>query len=162
MEHALIVIEGMDNSGKSTLAEHFARRMGMSIQESEGPPKSQNEIAYRLHRYSKLKDTIFVRHPCVSNLIYDKMRPPEESGLIDPTWIDWFYNEKPLLIYCDPLERGLEGHLEKGHDSAVHLVGIKKYYPALLGWYREWAIAHAHIIYRIGDDMERVLWMLQG
>src|SRR3546814_9756983 len=40
----MIVIEGMDNSGKSTLAEAMASYMGLIVQESEGPPLDAREI----------------------------------------------------------------------------------------------------------------------
>src|ERR1043166_7927791 len=81
-EGPVIVIEGMDNSGKSTLARVIADHMGLAIQESEGPPRSADEINERVDRYSSMRDThLFVRHPCVSNPIYDCGRT-ENVGLI--------------------------------------------------------------------------------
>jgi hypothetical protein len=157
----LIVIEGMDNSGKSTLAEYLAPRLRLKIQESEGPPLSSEEINLRVEGYLSLKDTLFVRHPCVSNPIYDLARPPGHRGWIRQSFIDKFYGLKPTLIYCDPLRRGMDTHETKGHDTSVHLQQITSKYVTLLLAYQKWAIAHAHIIYRIGDDIGGVLWMLR-
>jgi GTPase SAR1 family protein len=152
----MIVIEGMDNSGKSTLARYLAENMKTEIQESEGPPQSRTEINDRIRRYQKAKNTIFVRHPCVSNIIYDITRPPEERNLIDEALIDEFYDSDPTFIYCDPQERRMQGHLVKEHDSVEHLDRVHRYYPMLLSYYREWAINYAHIIYRIRDGRFRI------
>src|ERR1700759_2893092 len=70
-----IIIEGHDNSGKSTLAQKLASYIGLRIQESEGPPKSAEEINARVDGYELLRDTLFVRHPVISNSIYGQFRP---------------------------------------------------------------------------------------
>lgn len=155
-----IVIEGMDNSGKSTLARHIATLKGLTIQESEGPPKSKGEINERIKRYSYMKKTLFVRHPCISNPIYDRGRGPDHEGWIATPLIEAFYQTRPFLIYCDPLDRYMEGHERKAHDSDDHLKMVDRTYPILLYHYREWAIGNAHVIYRIGDDISRLLGML--
>lgn len=152
----MIVIEGMDNSGKSTLATYLASHLRMTVQESEGPPISRDEINDRIRRYQRLKNTIFVRHPCVSNVIYDAVRPQNERNLIDEELIEQFYDADPTFIYCDAQERRMEGHLAKAHDTAEHLDRVHRFYPILLSYYREWAINYAHIVYRIRDDRLRI------
>jgi hypothetical protein len=71
----VIVIEGMDNSGKSTLAESMADYMELLVQESEGPPLSDEEINARVDRYEHMEGRLFVRHPVISNAIYGLFRP---------------------------------------------------------------------------------------
>lgn len=151
----MIVIEGMDNSGKSTLARWIADAFGdCAIQESEGPPRDGNEMNERVRRYAKFQRTLFVRHPCVSNPIYDMARPADRRGAIEQQLIDDFYADRPLLIYCDPLDRGLDTHEVKDHDTLEHLDQITRGYNTLVEGYRRWALRHAHMVYRIGDDME--------
>lgn len=151
----MIVIEGMDNSGKSTLARGMADYMDLIVQESEGPPRSDEEINERVDRYQAMEGRLFVRHPCVSNAIYGKMRP--EGNPITPGRTMIFYDARPTLIYCDPGDRGLTGHVEKDHDSAQHLNLVDTNYAALLEEYRLWAAQHAHFVYRIGDDMDQLI-----
>lgn len=151
----MIVIEGMDNSGKSTLARAFGEYMTMRVQESEGPPKSDDEINTRVDEYADMKDTIFVRHPVVSNAIYGKFRL--EGDPITPGRAMIFYESNPLLIYCDAAMRGLDGHIEKDHDSVDHMKMVNDKYNNLLQEYRLWAAQRAHFIYRIGDDMDRLI-----
>lgn len=153
----MIVIEGMDNSGKSTLAqkimEFMAKDRPLTIQESEGPPKGSGEMNARVERYMGMKGTIFVRHPCVSNPLYDLVRPEEERGAIRKDLIEQFYQHRPLFIYCDPLSRGLTNHVEKAHDDPEHIRRITEQYGVLINAYRTWAIYKAQMLYRIGDPI---------
>lgn len=149
-----IIIEGMDNSGKSTLALKFAEYMELPVQESEGPPKSDEEINARVDDYEKL-DRIFVRHPVISNAIYGKFR--KEGNPITPGRTMLFYEAKHTLIYCDAGNRGYEGHEVKDHDTPRHLKLLDENAEALLREYRLWAAQHALFIYRIGDDMDTLI-----
>ena len=152
----MIVIEGMDNSGKSTLAQEMAAYMGLLIQESEGPPRSAEEINARVDRYETMGNThLFVRHPVISNAIYGQVR---EEG--DPVTIGRrlaFYDTKPILIYCDPGSRGLGSHIRKEHDTDKHMSDVENNYAKLLYLYRQWAAEYAHFIYRIGDDVDLLI-----
>lgn len=152
----MIVIEGMDNSGKSTLAQGLADYMQLFIQESEGPPLSDEEINERVDRYDGMgTDYLFVRHPVISNAIYGQFRP--EGNPITPGRTMIFYEAQPLLIYCDAGERGFEGHVLKDHDTEVHQQLLMRRKDELLTAYRLWAAQHAHFIYRIGDDMDELI-----
>jgi len=151
----MIVIEGMDNSGKSTLANAMADFMSLIVQESEGPPKSDDEINERVDRYSTMEDRLFVRHPVVSNAIYGAFR--EEGNPITPGRTMLFYEAKPILIYCDAGERGFDGHVLKDHDTERHQRLINNHQEALLREYRLWAAQKAHFVYRIGDDMDQLI-----
>lgn len=148
----MIVIEGMDNSGKSTLAVKLAEYMEWAIQESEGPPRSDEEINQRVDRYAALDQFIFVRHPVSSNSIYGQVRVEGDPITLDRRLA--FYDAKPVLVYCDAGSRGLGAHIIKEHDTPKHLADIETNYNKLLGLYRVWAAEHASFIYRIGDDME--------
>lgn len=152
----MIVVEGMDNSGKSTLAQALAEYMGLFVQESEGPPRDADEINARVDRYQETADRyVFVRHPCISNAIYGAKRP--EGNPITPGRTLIFYEAQPTLIYCDAGGRGFDGHQVKDHDSPEHLEMITREHDDLLRAYRLWAAEHAHFVYRIGDDMDRFI-----
>jgi hypothetical protein len=157
-----IIIEGTDASGKSTLARAIQEVTRIPIQTSEGPPHSPTEMNDRIKRYlARLDPFIYDRHPCVSEAIYMRTRM-EASTPLDPGLIDQFYQSRSLFIYCDPLDRGLEGHQTRPEvDTPDHLERLQKHYQMILGLYREWAISHAHILYRIGDDMSRVVDMVE-
>ena len=160
----MIVIEGMDNSGKSTLAQALALALNLTVQESEGPPlieplldpTGEIEINERCDRYEDMGGRVlFVRHPVISNHIYGQIRL--EGDPITPSRRQSFYENNPLLIYCDAGNRGLGAHVLKAHDSEKHITDITANYNKLLYLYRQWAAEHAHFIYRIGDDMAELI-----
>lgn len=151
----MIVIEGMDNSGKSTLGQAMAAYMDLIVQESEGPPLSADEINERVDKYEMMEKRLFVRHPVISNAIYGQVRA--EGNPITPGRSMIFYEAKPILIYCDAGQRGLGAHVKKAHDTEKHLADIEAHYNKLLYLYRQWAAEHAHFVYRIGDDMDQLI-----
>lgn len=150
----IIVVEGIDNSGKSTLASYLSYALGMSIQESEGPPKYPGEMAQRLAQYAEFGHIIFDRHPVISQPIYGEMRQDTYAGeTITDEQRNHFYDSGPIIIYCDPIARDLDGHKHhEGVDTPEHLLQIKKNYDRLLSLYRAWAVMRAHLLYRIGDS----------
>ena len=152
----MIVIEGVDGSGKSTLAAYLAAELRAPIQPSEGPPHKEGEMDERLHRYHRLpRNTIFDRHPCISQSIYSTALKRGPIGF-DSRHYDHFDMLEPFIIYCDPLDRALNNQQGK-FDTAEHLKQITEGYLDLLKMYRAWAVEHAHYIYRIGDDRKRLL-----
>ena len=152
----MIIVEGVDASGKSTLVKFLAQALRLPVQGSEGPPHYEGEMEKRIQRYSTLPPTIFDRHPIISQSIYGSMRSHRDT--FDSKWHDWLYNEKkPFIIYCDPGERGLTGHVRNTVDTDEHLEQVRISYDTLRLHYRNWAINRAHFFYRIGDDMNRVL-----
>lgn len=150
----MIIIEGPDASGKSTLARHLAEVLSTDIFVGEGPPRYSGDIPQRLERYDQLPpSTICDRHPAVSEDIYSRAigRPTE----LTQAHMDAFYQQDHLLIYCDP--QVIARHITKPHDTHEHLEAVSKNRPQLVAFYRQWAIAHAHVVYRIGDDVRRII-----
>jgi hypothetical protein len=156
----ILVIEGPDNGGKSTLARHISEQLGWPIQPSEGPDKYPGEINERIRRYQSLERVIFDRHPCVSQPIYSKFRG---NTPVDQSLLDQFYASKPLLVYCQlPRGRTLNGHVVKPHDSKEHLETVSANFDRIAAFYDAWAIEHATIIRRWSDPHDRILSMIWG
>lgn len=155
-----IVLEGHDNSGKSTLAAMLAKRLEREVYSSEGPEKYPGELALRVAYYNLQTNAIFDRHPCVSDLIYSIARGRPSS--LSEDVVQRFYAQPVIFIYCDPLNKGLGSHVRKEHDSDEHMAMVESNYKSILYHYRVWAIEHAHIVYRIGDDPYSVLRFLEG
>lgn len=146
-----MIIEGIDSTGKSTLAKLIAQRTSWPVQESEGPAKSFEEIHERIQRYMAMPPkTIFVRHPVVSQTLYASLQK-DRIILLQPI-IDAFYRTHPFFIYCDPGVRPMP-HRPKLDEDPEFIKRIEANYDDLLRRYREWGCLHAHVIYRIGDPM---------
>ena len=156
----MFIIEGHDNSGKSTLARKLQSELpGYSLQESEGPPRSAAEINERCIRYMERVDAgeklIFVRHPVISNAVYGSFRP--EGDVIREDVRFRFKARRPIVVYCDPLDRGLGDHVVKDHDTKEHLALLEANHQRILEAYRNWAIRNATFWYRIGDDVATIV-----
>ncbi len=157
-----IIVEGLDATGKSTLGRYLASELGLAIQESEGPAKSFDEIHHRIERYAEMVDTLFVRHPCVSQQIYYRIQT--SPVIIDEQTLQRFYRCDHTFIYCEPnatsINDFMSDHQVKAHDTPEFVDHLKNNYWVLLDLYRKWAFRHAHFIYRIGDSQERLLQWL--
>lgn len=156
-----IILEGPDNSGKSTLAEHLGTFMGLEVVKSEGREKWPGEVNDRIRRYnSQYNKVIYDRHPVVSQTLYNLIKT---NTPVDEELLQQFYQEKNILVYCRPLiERKMEGHVAKDYDEPEYLATIEEKYGPLVKLYDEWALSHAHFLYRIGDDRTRLLEALKG
>ena len=152
-----IVLEGPDGSGKSTLAGQIAQVLGRLVQPSEGPPKYPGELNERIRRYAFFDGIIFDRHPVISQTIYATIRANNEERVDHQLEAD-FYNEHNIFIYCRATHLGK--HVTKEHDTPEHLEKIERNYEAIIGHYDAWALSHANLIYRIGDDPLHVIHYL--
>lgn len=147
----MIILEGPDNGGKSTLAAEIARITGLPVQGSEGPSHHAGEMNERIARYLDMPPTIFDRFPAISNPIYDRALS-RDPDVIDPKLITAMYERQPVLVYCDPGDRGLVGHVVKTRETADHIDGVQRNQRYLCDLYQTWAMRHAQLLYRIGDD----------
>lgn len=158
----MIIIEGIDGSGKSTLALMLAKELNVPIQESEGPPREGEDINERIARYlSDPRPMIYVRHPVVSQKIYGIFKTNTQR--VEPHLEQRLYQMRPVIIYCDPLDRGLGAHdtadNPSGSDTPEFLAELAEKYQILLQEYRLWACHRASVVYRIGDPVTSILAM---
>lgn len=154
-----IILEGVDASGKSTLAKELLRRLpGYAYRPSEGPEKEQGEILKRIKRYNENfpSHVVFDRHPIISHPIYS--RTVDWMSDIPFTWTRDFYSRPQLIVYCQPTERGFDAHEEvEGVDTAEHLAMVKQQYTRLLADYNDWALRRAHMVYRCGENFDATI-----
>ena len=165
MKRLDVVFEGPDNTGKSTLIQKFLDdyRYTRRVIKSEGPEKYHGEIDERIERYYLEDiDVIYDRHPAVSETIY----APVVRQNPGPTAYsrNMFYLTEPLIIYCRALPgRGMQGHRDNpGVDTEHHIQGVTQHYDEICDRYDDWALRHAHFVYRIGDDANQLLNAIAG
>lgn len=97
----LIVIEGPDGAGKSTLIRNLAGCMKREVIHTGGPPKDQKEWAERLMRLRGYQDktVLFDRIPHISEQIYGPLygRDPQDlADQLDRELIEM----NPVIVYC--------------------------------------------------------------
>jgi predicted HAD superfamily Cof-like phosphohydrolase len=140
-----IVLEGIDDTGKSTLATQLSWRYNMQIVRSEGPSQGPDEITERCKRYASMHNVIYDRHPCISEPIYGARHPENHPS---QELIKQFYEQKPIFIYCEPT-RPPVFEAKSPCDTPEHLADVRNRYGEILEMYRRWAVKYAHYIYRV-------------
>lgn len=151
-----IILEGIDASGKSTLAKHLANALVCAIQDSEGPEKEPGEIITRIMKYDRLMSQeriIFDRHPVFSHPIYSQ--GSKWMTRIPPAIINDLLTRPILIVYCRPMTEGFDNHVEnEGGEDPEHLRRVSANYTQWLADYDAWAVRHAHMIYNCGQQFD--------
>ena len=106
----MIVVEGMDNSGKTTLVQQISSRFNIQIQPSLGPPTPEKAFQI-LTEFILARDLrVYDRLVAFSDTVYGP--PLRQRVVTDPTqwtWIHRILRTQPFIIYCrPPTERVLD------------------------------------------------------
>jgi hypothetical protein len=133
----LIVVEGPDGSGKTTLIQ--------TLKEFTGFPVAPRVVSKEAQAMTDLKEwtennvdrgfqaTLFDRHRLFSEPIYGPiLRDKFEPGFDDPAWFAYymakFYQCRPIVIYCmPPLETVLHNLQGDEENSAVQFAAREVY-----------------------------------
>jgi len=170
-----IIVEGMDNAGKSTLIAKLAKHLAdggspRQVQVGEGPPREGESIDDRIQKYllRDIGEWIFDRHPVISQPIYSGVGGNSQN--VNPRLTEVFYENvnrgRYIIIYCDAMERGMEGHTARPDkavpgrehiDTPEYLADLAVKYQSRLEMYRQWAARRAHFVHRIGDSDSALL-----
>lgn len=156
-----VVLEGIDNTGKSTLGRYLSTELKTSYYPGEGPEKYPGECNERLRRYAELPlGQVFDRHTAISQDIYSVIYDGTKS---DPALVEDFYRRNPIIIYCRPIgNRKLVGHKPTDDADEKFARKVEDWYVGLFGLYDRWALEKAHIIYRMGFPMSDVLKLVRS
>lgn len=156
-----IILEGPDNSGKSTLIRYLSHALGTSVVVSGGPSKYAGEVNERSMAFNERTETeLYDRHPCISQNIYQEALLLDGERVKQHT-IDDFYAQEPFIIYCRNI-KGADGHVLSDHSSAEYFQQVETNFDRVRSLYDAWALDHAHYVYRIGDSMADVLLTLRA
>lgn len=131
----MIILEGPDGAGKSTIAERLSKEYNLPIKSGEGPPKSPQDFSERVDRYLSLPARyIYDRHPVISGPIYASLRG-QKSGLTRVQSID-FYSRKKLVLVVIPSRPDLFEHKLKEYDTEQHVQMVNEQMDKLQRLYR--------------------------
>lgn len=122
----IIILEGPDNAGKSTLGNKLSVDLGIDLVHPGGPPKNIVEVINRCQEQSNVfnmstaVDVMFDRITCISDQIY-RGRPEFDNVFIA------YQNhlrscKNVIVIYCRPSDdrvKNFDDHVQKDHEDAA-------------------------------------------
>jgi hypothetical protein len=155
----MIIIEGADNSGKSTLACELSSRLNIPLHHSGGPPRNADEILLRQQDIvSSLENSerkIFDRVPVISDMVYGiPLRGGSPFQSNHQTFREQLRNAlKFPVIYCRPpveILLNIVGR-DQSHKSAYktpeHMAALLKKIPHVIERYDLLISNYPHITY---------------
>lgn len=151
-----IVLEGPDNTGKTTLAKWLSARLQLPYIKSPGPIVDELDMANRMLRFMSAPATIYDRFAAISEPLFGSAygRP---SFRIDHM-VELFYELEPVVIYCRSIDRTLGTHNpDSATDTPDYLAWLEVHHAALCQAYDDWARLHQVIHFAIGMPYEDVL-----
>lgn len=142
----MIILEGPDGTGKTTLAERLAKEFNRRVQHSGGPPKDQSDIFARQERAMQFAlhnaPVVMDRVPAISERIYGPIirgKDPFQGS----DYLPKLMQAMPLpLIYCRPpleviRENMAATHSKKEHETEEHFAGVMKRWETVIEAYDE-------------------------
>lgn len=145
----IIILEGPDNTGKTTLGRLLCNSTGIPFKESEGREKYMGEMSERISRWLTYDNMILDRHPVISQEIYATIDP--ERYMPTDLQKNALLMKDKFIIYCqgNP-STGMEGHVDDKQDCTDYLNALNGGYPQMCEVYDQWARFNADMIYRKG------------
>lgn len=129
----MIILEGCDASGKSTLLSHLAQKFRLTITRSFGKPQSSNDIE-DYHKWLRFCPfpLILDRHPAISELIYGPVIRNHTHGSF--SFAQSVANSTFLVFCCPPIEVVQSGLMNNSQMSGVpeKIVQLYQSYQSLM------------------------------
>lgn len=99
----MLIVTGMDNSGKTTLVSQLSDHLGLEIINSPGPIPADEQLQWFYETLEEVtEDKIFERFPLIEEMIYGPiLRGNSHFDITDKSFRD-LKDRKPLIIYTRP------------------------------------------------------------
>lgn len=133
----ILIIEGIDGSGKSTLVRDLRSLINGVFLSTSGPPGDQQLYRETMWIQQKPSDTTLVldRFRLTSELVYGPLL--RGSSRVDKSYVlDWFRAFEPIFVLCDPGLTEVRSNIIEGK----HLEGVADRIPAIYEAYQRLCI----------------------
>lgn len=124
----MIVVEGPDGAGKTTLIETISRDLDIPVAPRVVSKDAEAMVDLKLWVEENVRQgfqrRIYDRHRLISEPIYGPaLREKPEPGFDDPDWfhlhLQHFYDNEPMVIYCLPPFSEVWRNVTSDNDNRV-------------------------------------------
>lgn len=143
----MIILEGPDNSGKTTLAKKLSEVVGWPLEHSGGPTTAQDRHR-RMQWVFEQENIILDRVPCISEPVYGTVCRGTNC-FEGTTYLTKLIKRNPLIIYCRPptsIIVNIEHELSKYADGDHH-ISVENNKFAIIGAYEAMMNSIPHLYY---------------
>lgn len=115
----MIIIEGMDNSGKTTLAKTLSSHFNYPLIHSCG--YCPNMLSWARTSLSTQRHKIYDRHPCISEKVYGPVLRADNKfdSLEGVEILRRLIERRPLIIYCKPPDFVIRKNMGEQMDGVI-------------------------------------------
>lgn len=143
----IIILEGPDNAGKSTLANMLAKDLGIEVVHPGGPPANIADALIRcgeqamIFQIGEHVSFIYDRVTCISDQIYRGRSSYLVSfALFQQDLLNEVENGNAMLVYCRPPNRVVKdfsNHVTKSHETDAVVEHAKRNVDRIIFEYDE-------------------------
>lgn len=135
----MIVVEGFDGSGKTTLSQLIAESIGWPVYHTGGPTRDLADVHRCLHRSALRYSEHCIQDRCthISESVYSMMTKPDQASIALARLEA--VGQAKAVIYCRPhkdvLLQSIRTHAVKTHETQAHVRSVIENADALIGIY---------------------------
>lgn len=156
----LVIIEGPDGAGKSTLIQNLVAMGGFVSIHTGGPPRDRQDLEDKLDKIKLAFDIagddilLLDRHPAVSDPIYSKVSG--SRSFMTPGFLgEQVWSMHPVFVYCrgsaDSMRKNIS-KTPKAHKSPEQLLQVIQHHGEIVQLYDAFFSLVPHIKYNWQTD----------
>lgn len=154
-----IIIIGMDNTGKTTLAETLSKELNLKLIKSTGPKVTKEDmVSNMLENLESSEDLIFERYNLFEEIIYGNILRGESKFSLEGFVYSQTILHQPLIIYCRPSKEKIFNFGSREQMEGV----IEEKEKLLEAWDKLYLKIQENIeVYRYDFDIQTLNFMVE-
>lgn len=142
----MVIVEGMDNSGKTTLVNQLRVKYPFSVVHSRtyrnSDPDSWMDATLEIIEASRKKDILCDRFPAITESVYGPVLRGRNVLGEHPRWVNLLQElakVRPVIIYCRPPDMQLTnwGYREQMDGVKKHAFDLIHQYDCVMGVFKD-------------------------
>lgn len=138
----MIIVLGMDNTGKSTLVSELSERLGIPSKKSLGPATHEEQSNWIMNQVALKESIIYDRFVPFEEMVYGGILRDKSNFYFSSDEVVKLKDKKPLIIYCRPTKETIKSFGEREQmdgvidqsDNLIEAFDYMSYQMVTRGW----------------------------